>query len=160
AFVRKWWGLQTDQRSSTHPVAPDSLKDARQSLDDFDGISYAKGAAVLKQLAKYLGDDVFLKGVNAHLESHEYANADQHECVEKLTEAGARDLDAWSGQWLRTSGLDTITVERTEAGVVLHRTSPDDSRRLHKLSVGGYDETGAATLVDVVLDQDFVEVAL
>ncbi|MGY4765360.1 aminopeptidase N [Kribbella sp. CWNU-51] len=160
AFVRKWWGLQTDQSSSTHPVAPDSLKDARQSLDDFDGISYAKGAAVLKQLAEYLGDDVFLKGVNAHLEAHEYGNADLHEFIEKLTEAGADDLDNWSQQWLRTSGLDTITVERTASGVVLHRTSPDASRRLHKLSVGGYDETGAATLVDVVLDQDTVEVAL
>ncbi|HET6985955.1 MAG TPA: aminopeptidase N, partial [Kribbella sp.] len=160
AFVRKWWGLQTDQSSSTHPVAPDSLKDARQSLDDFDGISYAKGAAVLKQLAKYLGDDVFLKGVNAHLEAHEYGNADLHEFIEKLTEAGADDLDDWSKQWLRTSGLDTITAERTASGIVLHRRSPDGSRRLHKLSIGGYDETGAATLVDVVLAQDSVEVAL
>ena len=160
AFVRKWWGMQTDQSSSTHPVAPDSLKDARQSLDDFDGISYAKGAAVLKQLAKYLGDDVFLKGVNAHLEAHEYGNADLNEFIEKLTEAGARDLDTWSEQWLRTSGLDTITAERTATGVVLHRTSPDGSRRPHKLSVGGYDETGAATVVDVVLDQRAADVAL
>ena len=125
AFVRRWWGLQTDQSSSTHPVAPDSLKDARQSLDDFDGISYAKGAAVLKQLAKYLGDDVFLKGVNAHLESHEYGNADLHEFIAKLTEAGARTWTTGPQQWLRTSGLDTITAERTAAGVVLHRTSPD-----------------------------------
>ncbi len=160
AFVRKWWGLQTDQSSSTHPVAPDSLKDARQSLDDFDGISYAKGAAVLKQLAKYLGDDVFLEGVNAHLKAHEYANADLHEFTAKLTEAGARDLDTWSEQWLRTSGLDTISVERTDAGVVLHRQSPDNSRRLHKLSVGGYDVTGEPTLADVVIDSDAAEVAL
>ncbi|WP_329005984.1 aminopeptidase N [Kribbella sp. NBC_00709] len=160
AFVRKWWGLQTDQSSSTHPVAPDSLKDARQSLDDFDGISYAKGAAVLKQLAKYLGDEVFLKGVNAHLEAHEYGNADLHEFIEKLTEAGARDLDTWSEQWLRTSGLDTITVERTGEGIVLHRKSPDDSRRLHKLSVGAYAADGSATSTDVVLAEDSVEVAL
>jgi aminopeptidase N len=160
AFVRKWWGMQTDQSSSTHPVAPDSLKDARESLDDFDGISYAKGAAVLKQLAKYLGDDVFLKGVNAHLEAHEYGNANLREFIGQLTEAGAHDLDNWSEQWLRTSGLDTITVERTATGVVLHRTSPDDSRRLHKLSIGGYDDTGAGTLVDVVLEHDSVEVAL
>ena len=160
AFVRKWWGLQTDQSSSTHPVAPDSLKDARQSLDDFDGISYAKGAAVLKQLAKYLGDDVFLKGVNAHLEAHEYGNADLHEFIAKLTEAGARDLDAWSDQWLRTSGVDTITAERTGAGVVLHRSSPDESRRLHKLSVGAYDADGSAASVEVVIAEDSVEVAL
>jgi aminopeptidase N len=160
AFVRKWWGMQTDQSSSTHPVAPDSLKDARQSLDDFDGISYAKGAAVLKQLAKYLGDDVFRNGVNAHLEAHEYGNADLREFIEKLTEAGARDLGNWSEQWLRTSGLDTISAERTATGIALHRKSPDGSRRPHKLSVAGYDETGAATVVDVVLDSDTVDVAL
>ncbi|GAA1591958.1 aminopeptidase N [Kribbella hippodromi] len=160
AFVRKWWGLQTDQSSSTHPVAPDSLKDARQSLDDFDGISYAKGAAVLKQLAKYLGDDVFLKGVNAHLEAHEYGNADLYEFVAKLTEAGAHGLDGWVDQWLRTAGADTITVERTDTGVVLHRKSPDESRRLHKLSVGGYAADGAVSLVDVELTNDSVEVAL
>ncbi|MEV0796720.1 aminopeptidase N [Kribbella sp. NPDC050281] len=160
AFVRKWWGLRTDQSSSTHPVAPDSLKNARESLDDFDGISYAKGAAVLKQLAKYLGDDVFLKGVNAHLEAHEYGNADLAEFIAKLTEAGAQDLANWSEQWLRTSGLDTISIERTADGVVLHRKSPDGSRRPHKLSVGGYDASGAATIVDVMLDQDSVEVAL
>jgi aminopeptidase N len=160
AFVRRWWGLQTDQSSSTHPVAPDSLKDARQSLDDFDGISYAKGAAVLKQLAKYLGDDVFLKGVNAHLEAHEYGNADLHEFIAKLTEAGARDLDNWSEQWLRTSGLDTITAERTATGIVLRRTSPDASRRPHKLSVRGYDENGTPATVDVMLTGDTAEVAL
>ncbi|GAA1698546.1 aminopeptidase N [Kribbella yunnanensis] len=160
AFVRKWWGMQTDQSSSTHPVAPDSLKDARQSLDDFDGISYAKGAAVLKQLAKYLGDDVFLKGVNAHLEAHEYGNADLHEFIAKLTEAGASGLANWSEQWLRTSGLDTLTAERTASGVLLHRLSPDDSRRPHTLTVGGYDFDGTPTIVELVLDQDVVEVAL
>ncbi|GAA1609093.1 MULTISPECIES: aminopeptidase N [Kribbella] len=160
AFVRKWWGLVTDQSSSTHPVAPDTLKDARQSLDDFDGISYAKGAAVLKQLAKYLGDDVFLAGVTAHLEAHQYGNADLREFIAKLTEAGARDLDTWSGQWLRTSGLDTITAVRAGAGAVLHRTSPDGSRRLHKLSVGGFDADGSTASVDVVLADDSVDVAL
>jgi aminopeptidase N len=160
AFVRRWWGMQTDQSSSTHPVAPDSLKDARQSLDDFDGISYAKGAAVLKQLATYLGDDVFLKGVNAHLEAHEYGNADLHEFIAKLTEAGANDLDNWSEQWLRTSGLDTITAERTSTGIILKRTSPDSSRRPHKLSVRGYDADGTGTTIEVMLEGDTVEVAL
>src|SRR4029079_18747599 len=110
--------------------------------------------------AKYLGDDVFLKGVNAHLEAHEYGNADLAEFIEKLTEAGARDLDAWSRQWLRTSGLDTISAERTEVGVVLRRSSPDESRRLHKLSVSGYAADGSDISVDVVLDKDTAEVAL
>ncbi|WP_020391971.1 aminopeptidase N [Kribbella catacumbae] len=162
AFVRKWWGMQADQRGTTHPVAADAIHDARASLDDFDGISYAKGAAVLKQLAAYLGDEVFLKGVDAHIDAHEFGNADLHEFIGKLTEAGAEALPNWSEQWLRTAGLDTISAERTETGIRLHRKTPQDhpADRPHQLTVAGYDENARATSVQVLLDRDFVEVDL
>lgn len=162
AFVRKWWGLLADQRTSTHPVAADPVKDARASLDDFDGISYAKGAAVLKQLATYLGDEVFLKGVNAHIDAHEFGNADLAEFIGKLTEAGAEDLPNWSAQWLRTAGLDTISAERTETGIRLHRMAPADhpADRPHQFTVAGYDEQGRSTSVPVLLDGDQVDVEL
>ena len=162
AFVRKWWGMQADQRRSTHPVAADPGKDARAALDDFDGISYAKGAAVLKQLATYLGDEVFLKGVNAHIDAHEFGNADLPEFIAKLTEAGAIDLPNWSEQWLRTAGLDTISAERTESGIRLHRKAPQDhpADRPHQFTVASYDVEGRATSVNVLLDQDSVDVEL
>ncbi|MEV0289789.1 aminopeptidase N [Kribbella sp. NPDC050820] len=162
AFIRKWWGLQADQRSSTHPVAADPVKDALASLDDFDGISYAKGAAVLKQLAAYLGDDVFLAGVGAHIRSNEFANATFADLVAKWTEAGATDLDTWARNWLRTPGLDTISAARTESGIVLRRVAPAEfpAERPHKLTVGGYDADGRSTAVAVLLDADEVAVAL
>ncbi|MFI7064228.1 aminopeptidase N [Kribbella sp. NPDC050124] len=162
AFIRKWWGLQADQRSSTHPVAADPVKDALASLDDFDGISYAKGAAVLKQLAAYLGDEVFLAGVGAHIRSNEFANATFADLVAKWTEAGATDLDTWARNWLRTPGLDTISASRTESGTVLRRVAPAEfpAERPHKLTVGGYDADGRGTAVAVLLDADEVAVAL
>ncbi|MEV8373731.1 aminopeptidase N [Kribbella sp. NPDC056861] len=162
AFVGKWWGMQADQRASTHPVAADAVKDARASLDDFDGISYAKGAAVLKQLTAYLGDETFLRGVNAHIDAHEFGNADLHEFVATLTEAGAKDLPNWSEQWLRTAGLDTISAERTSTGIRLHRRTPTDhpANRPHQLSIGGYDVSGRVASVQVLLDRDVVEVEL
>ena len=162
AFIRKWWGLQADQRSSTHPVAADAVKDAASSLDDFDGISYAKGAAVLKQLAAYLGDDVFLAGVNAHIRANEFGNATFADLVTKWTEAGAVDLETWAQNWLRTPGLDTISAARTASGIKLHRRVPTayQASRPHKLTVGGYDADGRGTTVDVLLDADEVEVAL
>ncbi|ONI78438.1 aminopeptidase N [Kribbella sp. ALI-6-A] len=159
-FVRKWIGLQADQRASTHPVAADPVKDARETLEDFDGISYAKGAAVVKQLAAYVGDEVFLRGVSAHLRAHEFGNADLAAFVAKLTEAGAVDLPAWSAQWLRTSGLDTISATRSSNGVVLHRSRPDDAERPHQLTIAAYDEAGRPTPVDVLLDADEVAVSL
>jgi aminopeptidase N len=162
AFVRKWWGMQADQRSSTHPVAGDATKDALSSLEDFDGISYAKGAAVLKQLVAYLGDDVFLDGVRAHIRDNEFGNATLHDLLAKWTEAGAVGLDAWAESWLRTSGLDTISAERTAGGLRLRRTTPAGSsaRRPHQLTVGGYDEAGRAVSVPVLLDADEVQVDL
>jgi aminopeptidase N len=162
AFIRKWWGLQADQRSSTHPVAADAVKDALASLDDFDGISYAKGAAVLKQLAAYLGDDIFLAGVRAHIVANEFGNATFADLLAKWTEAGATGLDSWARNWLRTPGLDTISATRTETGIKLRRVVPAEypAERPHKLTVGGYDESGRATSVAVLLDADEAEVEL
>jgi len=162
AYIRKWWGMQSDQRSSTHPVAADAVKDALASLDDFDGISYAKGAAVLKQLAAYLGDEVFLAGVKAHIVANEFGNATFADLLAKWTEAGAVGLEDWAQNWLRTAGLDTISATRTETGIKLHRKAPEafPASRPHKLTVGGYDANGRGTTVDVLLDADEVEVAL
>ncbi|MEU8222400.1 aminopeptidase N [Kribbella sp. NPDC048915] len=162
AYIRKWWGLQADQRSSTHPVAADAVKDALASLDDFDGISYAKGAAVLKQLAAYLGDDVFLAGVKAHIKANEFGNATFADLVAKWTEAGAVGLEDWAQAWLRTPGLDTISVSRTDTGIQLHRKAPEayPAQRPHKFAVAGYDAEGRRTTVDVLLDADSLDVDL
>ncbi|MFF0343208.1 aminopeptidase N [Kribbella sp. NPDC004875] len=162
AYVRKWWGLQADQRSSTHPVAADAVKDALASLDDFDGISYAKGAAVLKQLAAYLGDDVFLAGVNAHIAANQFGNATFADLLAKWTEAGAAGIDDWARNWLRTAGVDTISATRTATGITLHRKAPAavPASRPHKLTVAGYDLDGRGTTVDVLLDADEVAVDL
>jgi aminopeptidase N len=162
-FIRRWWGLQADQRPSTHPVASDPGKDAAASLDDFDGISYAKGAAVLKQLAAYLGDDVFLAGVRAHIEAAEFGNATFADLVAKWTEAGAVGLEEWAKAWLRTPGLDTISAERTATGVLLRRTRPAQfpADRPHKFTIGAYDAAGQLVAsAPVLLDSDEVSVDL
>ena len=72
---RKAWGYAADQRPSTHPVAPEEVADAAQALLNFDGISYAKGASVLRQLVAWLGDEAFLAGLNAHFAAHRFGNA-------------------------------------------------------------------------------------
>ena len=126
AYSRKRWGMVADQRPSTHPVASNGAADARTALSDFDGISYAKGAAVLKQLAAYLGDEVFFAGVRAHLEAHAYGNATLADLLDAWERAAADDVDrgldvhAWAKAWLRTTGADTLRVDGGE----LVRTVP------------------------------------
>ncbi|BAK37358.1 aminopeptidase N [Microlunatus phosphovorus NM-1] len=144
-IVRKDWGSVADQSPSTHPVAGNGAPDAAAALQDFDGISYAKGAAVLKQLATYLGDEVFIAGLQDYFAQHAYGNATLADLLAAWQRAGAQDLDSWSRVWLQTAGMDTLTID----GVALLRTPPDapasdDSAppRPHSLAVAAVDADG------------------
>jgi aminopeptidase N len=136
---RKAWGFAADRRPSTHPVAGNGAADAASALSEFDGISYAKGASVLRQLALHVGDDVFVDGLRRYIRAYERGNAEFGQLLAAWTEAGATDLDEWARQWLCTTGLDELTVRD---GAVI-RTSPDDSARVHDISVASFDDIGA-----------------
>ncbi|WP_460788278.1 aminopeptidase N [Nocardioides maradonensis] len=134
AYARLQWGLVGDQGPSTHPVAGNGAVDAAAALQDFDGISYAKGCAVLRQLSTTLGDDVFLGGVVDLLERHRFGNATLADLVACWERAGATDLATFAAGWLRSAGPDRIELDRS-AGL-LRRTSPpsataDRTHRMH-----------------------------
>ncbi|GAB3923540.1 aminopeptidase [Microlunatus endophyticus] len=137
---RKAWGYVVDQSAATHPIAGNGAEDAQSSLQNFDGISYAKGAATLRQLAGYLGDDVFLAGLRRHFDQYGYANADFSELVASWTAAGGTGLDDWTRQWLLTAGVDTLAV--TDGSLV--RTPPADrpADRSHAVHLAGISSTG------------------
>ena len=142
-ILRKDWGFQADQAPSTHPVAGNGAPDAASALHDFDGISYAKGAAVLRQLAAHLGDEVFFGGLVRHFETHRYANATFADLIDAWTAAGARDLENWAKAWLRTSGLDTLTADGRR--LMRGGTNPgtvNAEPRPHTVAVAGFDGDG------------------
>ncbi|MCW2795277.1 aminopeptidase N [Nocardioides sp.] len=122
AYARRQWGLTADQRPSTHPVAGTGAVDATAALQDFDGISYAKGSSILKQLNASLGDDVFFAGAIDHFTRHRFGNATMHDLFQSWERAGAGDLSSFTSNWLRTAGPDAILLDRA-AGVV-RRTPP------------------------------------
>ncbi|MFB7296589.1 aminopeptidase N [Streptomyces rubiginosohelvolus] len=152
--ARKGWGYDADQRPSTHPVAPDpdAVPDTASALLNFDGISYAKGASALRQLVAWLGEKDFLAGINAHFARHKFANATLADFIDNLASATDRDVHAWAGQWLRTTGIDTLTAEvgtpaPTEpAGTPANGNGQSwaltvirDGSRPHRITVGAYD---------------------
>ena len=122
AYARRQWGLNADQRPSTHPVAGNGAVDATAALQDFDGISYAKGSSILKQLNTTMGDDVFFAGVIDHFTTHRFGNATMNDLFGSWERAGAGDLSSFTTNWLRTAGPDRIVLDRA-AGVV-RRTPP------------------------------------
>jgi aminopeptidase N len=141
---RKSWGYAADRRPSTHPVAGNGAEDAASALNDFDGISYAKGASVLRQLAAHLGDDVFLGGVRRHFDEHAFGNAEFGDLIASWTAAGAVDLPAWAEAWLRTPGLDTLSAVTIGDSVQVRREVPAGAAtsRAHAITVASYDDAG------------------
>ena len=146
----KSWALRQDQLSTTHPiVAP--INDLNDTYVNFDGITYAKGASVLKQLVFYVGRDKFFQGINNYLNKHAYANATLADLLAELELTSGRDLKAWSAQWLEQSGINTIAteVQENEDGtirqLVLRQSAPAEHPvlRAHRLAVGFYNEDPA-----------------
>jgi aminopeptidase N len=137
---RKAWGYAADRRPSTHPVAGNGATDTKRALNDFDGISYAKGAAVLRQLAVRLGDETLLDGLRGYFRAHAYGNAAFADLIAAWTTAGARDLDAWATVWLRTSGMDALHVSLDGSTPSVRRTGT--AARPHAVSVVAFDAHG------------------
>jgi aminopeptidase N len=146
AVARKGWGYAADQRPSTHPVAPESLPDAGMALLNFDGISYAKGAATLRQLAERIGDDAFLAGLRAHFTAHAFGNATLADLLASLSQAWGQDLSGWAEVWLRRSQVNTLRphVELGPDGryssVEVVQTAPEayPTLRPHRIGIGVY----------------------
>ncbi|HET6531763.1 MAG TPA: aminopeptidase N [Actinoplanes sp.] len=143
----KAWGMRADQRPSTHPVAPADVADTELALLNFDGISYAKGAAVLRQLVAWVGDEAFLAGLNEHFAAHAYGNATLADLLAALSRSSGRELSAWAEVWLRRAQLNTLRAvvtladDGTYASVAVEQTAPEafPTLRPHRLAIGLYD---------------------
>ena len=132
ASVEKAWAYQQDQLPSTHPIAADA-PDIETAEQNFDGITYAKGASVLKQLQAYVGYEEFFAGVRRHFDNHAYSNATFDDLLGALEEASGRDLSGWAEKWLRTTGPSTLRPEIGEHFAVLQ-----EDPRPHRVRVGLY----------------------
>ncbi|MEV5648433.1 aminopeptidase N [Nocardia sp. NPDC052254] len=148
ANVEKSWAYRQDQLPSTHPIAAD-IPDLAAVEVNFDGITYAKGASVLKQLVAYVGLEPFLAGLRDYFAAHAFGNATFDDLVGALEKSSGRDLSSWGAQWLKTTGLNTLRPEFevddegrfTRFTVVQGGAEPGAGEyRVHRLAVGVYDD--------------------
>ena len=137
---RKNWGSEADQGPGSHPIAGNGSDDARTALENFDGISYAKGAAVLRQLVARMGDEVFLAGLRRYVELFQFGNARAQDLLDCWTHAGAEGLEQWSRQWLTTQDLDLISVDADHVVRQVPLEHPAD--RDHALELAAFDAHG------------------
>ncbi|PJE98593.1 aminopeptidase N [Streptomyces carminius] len=146
AANRKSWGYDSDQRPSTHPVAPaaEAVPDTAAARLNFDGISYAKGASALRQLVAWLGEKAFLAGINDHFARHRFGNATLEDFLDSLARASGRAVHTWAGHWLRTTGVDTLTPRVTDTADGPRLEITHSGGRPHRIAVGLYDRAGTA----------------
>ncbi|MFC9700384.1 aminopeptidase N [Streptomyces sp. NPDC056943] len=147
---RKSWAYRADQLPSTHPITAD-IRDLEDAKLNFDGITYAKGASVLKQLVAYAGRDAFLEGARRYFKRHAYGNTRLADLLSILEETSGRDMKAWAKSWLQTSGVNALTPavtydaegRITELAVV----QEGDELRPHRAAVGLYRLSADGDLV-------------
>ncbi|MDQ0093506.1 aminopeptidase N [Paeniglutamicibacter psychrophenolicus] len=107
---RKGWAYVADQLPSTHPIVAD-ITDLEAAKQNFDGITYAKGASVLKQLAAYVGAEAFRDAARTYFRAHEYANTTLTDFLSALQAASGRDMGAWADAWLKTAGVPRLGLD-------------------------------------------------
>jgi len=153
ANAEKTWAVRQDQLPSTHPVAADA-PDMEAVKTNFDGITYAKGASVLKQLVAWVGQEEFLAGVRAYFRAHEYGNTSLADLLAELERASGRDLGSWSREWLETSGVNTLRprlatdADGTFTSFLIEQTADPahPTLRSHRVAVGLYDRDADGAL--------------
>ncbi|MFD5722179.1 aminopeptidase N [Streptomyces sp. NPDC127036] len=148
----KTWAYRQDQLPSTHPIMAE-IRDLDDVLVNFDGITYAKGASVLKQLVAYVGMDEFFSGVQAYFKAHAFGNTRLSDLLGALEQTSGRDLGTWSQKWLQTAGINILRPEietdadgvitsfgvRQEAPALPAGAQGEPTLRPHRIAVGLYD---------------------
>ncbi|MEW1779309.1 aminopeptidase N [Streptomyces sp. NPDC086777] len=142
---RKAWAYRADQLPSTHPITAD-IRDLQDAKLNFDGITYAKGASVLKQLVAYVGQDAFLEGARRYFKRNAYGNTRLGDLLSVLAETSGRDMGAWAGKWLQTAGVNSLTPQVlldadgrvAELAVLQEAAESHPELRPHRVAIGLY----------------------
>ncbi|MGW6006975.1 aminopeptidase N [Oerskovia enterophila] len=149
AAMEKSWAYRQDQLPSTHPIVA-TINDLEDVQVNFDGITYAKGGSVLKQLVAWVGIDAFMAGVAQYFKKHEYKNTELSDLLAELEVTSGRELGSWSTLWLETAGVNTLRPEieldahqRIVSFAVLQEAPADyPTIRPHRLAIGFYNVVG------------------
>ena len=163
ANEEKTWACRQDQLSTTHPIAAD-IVDIEAVETNFDGITYAKGASVLKQLVAWVGREPFFAGLRNYFEAHAWGNSTLQDLLTALEASSGRDLSAWSKEWLESAGINTLRpeIETDDDGVitsfaVLQEAPPEHpTLRSHRLAIGLYGRTGRELSCQTSIELDVV----
>jgi aminopeptidase N len=169
-FSRKNWGYAEDEMVTTHSIRSDVL-DTFTAESIFDGITYSKGAATMKQLMYLIGEENFSKALAAYFKKHEFSNAILDDLLSSIEpyfdqSKNGLTLEQWKQMWLETAGCNKLFCEwqpgQSKATIVqtLDR-SECPTLRLHRIKVAVISSDNSITTTEVtVLPQEKTEISL
>lgn len=157
-FRMKVWAYREDHLPTTHRIA-DEVPSTDETFLNFDGITYGKGASVLRQLVYTIGEDAFRDGLRTYFSRHRFGNATLADFLRALQEGSGLDLLAWSEPWLRTPSLNTLSVRWEEAdgaitSMTMTQTAPEEhpTLRPHTTGLLLIDGSGVERVLRVQID--------
>jgi aminopeptidase N len=140
----KAWGYWEDQLVTTHPIES-VVPDTTQAFTQFDGITYAKGASSVKQLAFFVGEENFRKGMANYFDKFQFSNTERADFVRAISDASGKDLSEWSRLWLSKAGTDKIQTlwscdqDKISSFVITQKAPVGESEfRPHRTQLGFY----------------------
>jgi len=167
--MEKSWAYRQDQLPSTHPVVAE-INDLEDVQVNFDGITYAKGGSVLKQLVAWVGIDEFFAGVAAYFKKHAHSNTELADLLVELEATSGRSLTEWSKLWLETAGVNTLRpiIQVDDSGEIVTFAVQQEAAadyptiRPHRLAIGFYtldgDRLERSHRVEIDVDGERTEV--
>jgi aminopeptidase N len=159
--ARKNWAYRQDQLPSTHPIAADNY-DLQAVEVNFDGITYAKGASVLKQLVAWVGLENFLEGIQGYFQDFAFGNSEFKDLLMALEKSSGRELESWAHEWLQTSGVNTLAPQfeldsdgaYSSFSVLQSAIAEHPTLRRHRLGIGLYDQVEGRLVRRTSLETD------
>src|SRR5688572_133635 len=102
--------MNLDSLRATRPIRSKASTPA-ESGELFDPIAYEKGAAVLRMLEQWVGEEDFQKEVNAYIEKFKYRNARAEDFWGTLTTATGKPVDRVMASFVDQPGLPLIAID-------------------------------------------------
>jgi puromycin-sensitive aminopeptidase len=107
--------LGLDALAETHPIYV-KVRTPSEATQNFDLITYEKGASVVRMIERFLGAETFRDGVRRYIRAHQESNAVAADLWSALAEASGQDVEPVVRAWIEQPGFPLLRLRRAERG--------------------------------------------
>jgi len=111
--------LELDALANTHPIYTE-VRTPEEASENFDVITYEKGASVVRMLERYLGPETFRAGVRTYIQRHRESNTVAADLWNALGEASGEKIEPTVRAWIEQPGYPVVTLRVVREGRSRH----------------------------------------